>query len=605
MQNPLSSLAIETAIYPHLLRVTPDTSLEDISNLIGQVQASSWLPSYHQSLTSSWMNEVIASCVLVMEGMQLIELLTQQDLSELVLGLNFKAVKVTDAMLRHLISLRKSQLQDIFSVVKAFHQYRSHLPILSDRTQLLEMMMPNSIRHIQPSVSIEQNRAALLQQQVSQLQAEKVQLQNRNAELVLALETERQERQKAEAALRKVNQELEIKVEKRTTQLKTANEQLQREIGSRHLANVALQQQLAAIEAANDGIAILNQNGEYIYLNSAHIHIFGYGDTSELLGLTWQQLYSQDEIKWFEQNVFPQLLHKGYWQGETTAKRKDGTTFASEVSLTWLKNGGMICVCRDITRRKQAQEELCQALEREKELSELKSRFITMTSHEFRTPLTAILGSTELLRHYSHTWTDNKKLLYFNRIQANVQHMIQLLEDVLLLGKAEAGKLKFEPKKLDLVQLCRTLVAELEHIPGTKHKFVFTEQCKCTNVYMDEQLIRHILGNLLSNAIKYSPVGSTVRFALICQDETASFQIQDQGIGIPQEDRQHLFESFYRASNVSNIAGTGLGLAIVKKAVDLHGGDITVDSQVGVGTTFTVTIGRIGNWYATHPSAVV
>ena len=133
-------------------------------------------------------------------------------------------------------------------------------------------------------------------------------------------------------------------------------------------------------------------------------------------------------------------------------------------------------------------------------------------------------------------------------------------------------------------------MAELEHIPGIEHTLVFTEQCKFTDGYMDEQLLRHILGNLLSNAIKYSPIGSTIRFTVVCEDETVIFQIQDQGIGIPQEDQQHLFESFYRASNVSNIAGTGLGLAIVKKAVDLHGGEITFDSEVGVGTTFVVSL---------------
>lgn len=596
VDNPLSSLAIETAIYPHLLHVAPNTSLEDLINLIGKVEVGRQLPNYNQSLTSSWMNEVIASCVSGMQGVPLVGLLTQQDLIALVLGLNFKTVKVADVMSQYLITLRKSQLQDIFSVSNKFNQYTSHLPILSDRDRLLGIVTLDSIRHIQP-VPIEPNTA--LQQQ-SQLQTQKFQLQNRNEQLSLALETERQERQKTEAALRKLNQELEIKVEERTAQLKSANQQLQREMGDRQQAKEALQRQLTAIEAASDGIAILNQAGEYIYLNNAHIHIFGYRDASELLGKTWQQLYSQHEITWFEENVFPQLLQKGYWQGETIAKRKDGTTFASEVSLTLLEDGGVICVCRDVSKHKQAQEELRQALEREKELGELKSRFITMTSHEFRTPLTAILGSTELLRHYSHSWTDNKKLLYFNRIQANVEHIIQLLEDVLLLGKAEAGKLKFKPKKLDLVQLCRTLTAELQHISGIEHTLVFTEQCKFTDGYMDEQLLRHILGNLLSNAIKYSPIGSTIRFTLACEDETAIFQIQDQGIGIPQEDQQHLFESFYRASNVSNIAGTGLGLAIVKKAVDLHGGEITFDSEVGVGTTFTVTIRRSGNWYATH-----
>lgn len=520
LDNPLSSLATEIAIY-HPLCVAPDTSVSDALNLLGHVQGNTQLPSCNQLLT--WMNEVIASCVLVMERIQLVGLstkqdsvelvsshlapvqsrlglprlvprlslgtsciealpknvarVTKQDLVELGLKLNFKALKVDDVMSQHLIDLSNLQVQDI-TLLNLFEQYSFDLQILSDRKQLLSMIMPNSIRYQPAKLTIEPNRAALLQQQ-SQLEAENVQLQKCNAELIDAVQTERQERQKVEAALRLVNQELEIEVEKRTTQLKTANEQLQQEI----------------------------------------------------------------------------------------------------------------------TQRQRVEKELREALEREKELGKLKSRFICMTSHEFRTPLTAILGSTELLRHYSHSWTDNKKQLYFDRIQGNVQHMIQLLEDVLLLGKAEAGKLKFEPEKIDLVQFCRTLVAELQYFPGTKHTLVFSEQFMFTDVYMDEQLLRQILGNLLSNAIKYSSIGSTVRFTLACEDETVIFQIQDQGIGIPPEDLQYVFESFYRAKNVSNIAGTGLGLAIVKKAVDLHGGQISVMSEVGVGTTFTVKMPTVvGSW---------
>lgn len=236
------------------------------------------------------------------------------------------------------------------------------------------------------------------------------------------------------------------------------------------------------------------------------------------------------------------------------------------------------------------QMELRLALEKEKELNELKSRFISITSHEFRTPLTTILGSAELLEHYSHKWSQEKKLVHFKRIHSNVQHLVQLLNDVLIIGQAEAGKLEFNPEPLDVVQFCCSLVEELQLSGGSEHTIAFSCQLPDLKGCLDEKLLRHILSNLLSNAIKYSPTGSTVKFKLVGQNGQAIFQIQDEGIGIPEEDQQHLFESFHRAKNVVNIPGTGLGLTIVKRSVDLHGGKISVKSEVGVGTTFTVTI---------------
>jgi signal transduction histidine kinase len=245
---------------------------------------------------------------------------------------------------------------------------------------------------------------------------------------------------------------------------------------------------------------------------------------------------------------------------------------------------------RALGRQVITQMELRLALEKEKELNELKSRFISMTSHEFRTPLTTILGSAELLEHYSHKWPEEKKLVHFKRIHSNVQHLVQLLNDVLLIGQAEAGKLEFNPKPLDVVQLCCSLVEELQLSAGSEHTIAFSYQFPELESCLDEKLLRHILSNLLSNAIKYSPTGSTVNFKLVGQNGQVIFQIQDEGIGIPEEDQQHLFETFHRAKNVVNIPGTGLGLAIVKRSVDLHGGKISVKSEVGAGTTFTVTI---------------
>ena len=244
---------------------------------------------------------------------------------------------------------------------------------------------------------------------------------------------------------------------------------------------------------------------------------------------------------------------------------------------------------RDITEHKRVEAEIRRNLEKEKELSELKSRFVTMTSHEFRTPLTTILSSAQLLESYGYKWPEEKKLVHLQRIQTSVNHMTNLLNDVLLIGKAEAGKLECKLVLLDLAQFCHTLVEEMQ-ISCNTHTIGFRIQNLCTEAYMDEKLLRQILGNLLSNAIKYSPQGSTVHFDLICQQEEAIFHIQDEGIGIPAADQAQLFNSFHRASNVGTISGTGLGLAIVKKSVELLAGTIVVNSEVGVGTTFTVTI---------------
>ncbi len=256
--------------------------------------------------------------------------------------------------------------------------------------------------------------------------------------------------------------------------------------------------------------------------------------------------------------------------------------------------------------RHQAEEKMRQALEKEKELSQLKSLFVANASHEFRTPLATIRSSGELLERHCQDCMDEKKSKHFYRIQTAVNQMIQLLDNLLVIGKAEADKLEFNPAPLNLIEFCNNLVEELQLNAGSKHSsgkdahpqgmadvpkiIVFTSRGDCTNACMDENLLRQILTNLLSNAIKYSPKGERVTFELSCQDKVAIFRIQDRGIGISLEDQEQLFEPFYRAANVGTIKGTGLGLSIVKKCVDLHNSHIFVESEVGVGTTFTVTL---------------
>lgn len=250
----------------------------------------------------------------------------------------------------------------------------------------------------------------------------------------------------------------------------------------------------------------------------------------------------------------------------------------------------LIAEARDISDRKRAEAEILKALAREKELSQLRAKFVTMVSHEFRTPLTTIQFSAGLLQDYSSQWPQDKKSTHFVRIQLAIKRMTELLEDILVIGKIEANTLQFQPVSLNLEKFCRQLVEEQQLNDSNQHPIAFQYEGGNCDAQMDEKLLQQILGNVLSNAIKYSPVGSTVSLHLNCQNNEAVFQVQDRGIGIPQADRERILETFYRAPNVGTISGTGLGLAIVKRAVELHGGQLAIESQEGKGTTFTITL---------------
>ena len=244
----------------------------------------------------------------------------------------------------------------------------------------------------------------------------------------------------------------------------------------------------------------------------------------------------------------------------------------------------------EIAQRKHLESELLLALEKERELNELKSRIVATVSHEYRTPLTTILSSTEMLQQYGYRWTEEKKQKHFQRIQASVKYLTKLVNDVLFVNQAEAESLEFNPVPLDVEQVAFRLVEEFHHQSVGQHTISFECQGVSTNLLLDERLIESMLRNLLSNAIKYSPQGSQVLFELVLERDAVVFRISDQGIGIPSADQTKLFNAFFRGSNVGTTPGVGLGLLIVKECVDLHGGEIVVESRVGVGTKFTVTL---------------
>lgn len=235
------------------------------------------------------------------------------------------------------------------------------------------------------------------------------------------------------------------------------------------------------------------------------------------------------------------------------------------------------------------------ALRTEKELGELRANFVSLVSHEFRTPLEVILTSSDILSRYLARLSEDKRQHHLDTIQESVKRMRGMMEDVLLLGRVEAGKLQFKPETMDVSKFCHRVIDEWMSINTHRCPIELQLEGDVSDAKADESLLRHICGNLLSNAIKFSPDGSLVIFRFSREGNEGVLTVTDHGRGIPNTDLKRLFQSFQRGSNVSDTPGTGLGLMIVKKCVDIHGGSITVESEEGRGATFTVKLPLFGD----------
>jgi PAS domain S-box-containing protein len=331
-----------------------------------------------------------------------------------------------------------------------------------------------------------------------------------------------------------------------------------------------------------------------IYVNEAFTKITGYSP-EEVLGKTPRILQGTKTDR-AELDKIRSALSR--WESVTVEVinyRKNGSEYWNEFSIVpvadrtgWYTH--WIAIQRDTTERKRL-DEIRLALEREKELSILKTRFFSMASHEFRTPLSTALAAAQILENSPDEWNDSeKRLRNLHRIQDSIRHMVQLLDDILTINRAETGKLEFNPKLLILEDFCHQFVEEMRLSAGSQHTLTFTCDGNPIPVCLDEKLLRSILSNVLSNAIKYSPKGGNVHLGLEFQLHQVLLRVQDRGIGIFPEDLKQLFEPFHRGKNVRTIPGTGLGLIVVKKCVDLHQGSIEIISEVGIGTTCVVTL---------------
>ena len=384
------------------------------------------------------------------------------------------------------------------------------------------------------------------------------------------------ERKRAEAGIRELNSALEQRVAEATRGLRESEERFSK-----------------AFRASPVFLSIARlSDGKFVEVNEAFLQSSGYTreevveHTSAELGL-WTDLAQRSAF-------MREVQRCGFVrQQEVVLRSKDGRLYTLLLSAELINIKGedhILAVSLDITARKRAEEEMRHALEREKELSRLKTNFVTLVSHEFRTPLGIIMSAADILKKYFDRLAPDRRGEHLQDIHDASRRMAELIDEVLLLARVEAGKMECKPQPLALSAFCLQLRDELQSASNGAGAITVRARGLTGKAMADESLLRHIFTNLLSNALKYSDPGSEVEFSVARRDRDAIFRVRDRGIGIPPEDLDELFQTFRRGTNVGERPGTGLGLVIVKRCVELHGGAIELQSRQGTGTTVTVRL---------------
>jgi PAS domain S-box-containing protein len=395
-------------------------------------------------------------------------------------------------------------------------------------------------------------------------------------------------------------------------------------------------------QSMSEGIIMVDENGCIAIANPVAEQLFGY-EPGGLNGILMENLlperYRKGHVNFRHAfNADPHPRRMGFGR-DLTALRRDGTEFPVEISLSYTRAGGRMLVMafisdisqrkqaeealkrseeqlivyaaelekkvelrtealnntitkleQEVIERKKAEEEVRKSLEKERELNDLKSKFVSIASHEFRTPLSTVMSSASLIQQYKDKKDYDKQDKHILRIKSSVNHLTQILNDLLSLGKLEEGKIDVQVEDLDMVHFFNEIKEEVNSFLKEGQKLTVTFGPDIREIKTDSRILRNIMFNLISNASKYSDVNKTIHISCERENGMIHFNIKDEGIGIPLEDQKHLFTRFYRASNAGNVEGTGLGLNIVKRYVELIGGDISFSSEFEKGSTFFISL---------------
>ena len=406
--------------------------------------------------------------------------------------------------------------------------------------------------------------------------------------------------------IRILNEELEKRVGESTDELGQLNQQLTKEITIRKQVEEAFRhsEQLLSLifENAAVGLALLHQNGRYIRINQMFCRMFGF-NVEELLGKHFAYLYDEEErftaTERWNDIIFGDM---GVLSGERHFQLRNGSEidiYFTTVRFTTADGDiRVITTGTDITGIKRAQEEMRLALEREQELNKLKANFVTAVSHEFRTPLTVIFSSSEILQAQTNMAEDKRNKMHF-QIERSVKRMTELLDEVVFIERSMKERTVAFPRPTNIHKLMYDIVRETEVFDQNSHiinpEFTgFQGDIEETNsafmISLDAGLVRSIVSHLLTNALKFSPPGTMVELEVRYTPTALILRFTDEGIGIPEREKPSIYDLFFRGSNVGMAQGTGMGLTIVKRCVNAHLGNITCESRLGEGTTFTVQI---------------
>ncbi len=359
------------------------------------------------------------------------------------------------------------------------------------------------------------------------------------------------------------------------------------DISDRKQAEQQLKQQLTAIESAVDGIAILKDDC-YVYLNSSHVNLFGYDHPQDLLGKNWRMLYASEELQRIQREVFPVLGEHRHWEGEAIAIRKDGTTFTEGLSLTLTEDNLLICVCRDVSARKEAERKLQQTTAQLEASNQELEAFAYSVSHDLRSPLRAIDGfSNALIEDYGDRFDDDAKD-YFDRIRRNIQRMGMLIDDLLRLSRVSRSEMQYTT--VNLSALVQEQIDELQAInPERQVKFAIAPNII---VSADRTLMQVVISNLVQNAWKFTSHhdSALIEFGVLQQEDHLTYFMRDDGAGFNMKFAKMLFGVFQRLHDTNEFAGTGIGLATVQRAIHRHGGRVWAEGSVEQGATIYFTV---------------
>lgn len=397
---------------------------------------------------------------------------------------------------------------------------------------------------------------------------------------VVALITDISRRKEAENKILEVNRQLEEGVKQRTQELNEAVKALEE---SQHLYT------LIAQNFPDGTINVLDRKLNYIFAEGKEFVRSGI-DRKKIIGLNYISLLPAN----FREQVENELNRVFEGLPRTFEIVSRGNTYIMSAVPLYDEEEGVnriLLVEKNITEQKRAEQDMINALKKERELNELKSRFVSMASHEFRTPLATVLSSVNLVNRHAENGNMESVNKHVGRIKNSIRNLTSILNDFLSLEKLEAGKVQYRPEEFKLCELVHSVVEDIEAMckPGQHIELTCGTH---TEVMLDPQLVRNILFNLLSNAVKYSAECKQIHLTVDGSDDIINIKVKDAGIGIPEDEQKHLFERFFRAKNATNIQGTGLGLNIVAKHVELMGGTIDFMSRLNEGTTFTITLPR-------------